>query len=170
MTAAVSLGSNAGDRPARLRRALRELAALPRTRLVRASSLFETSPVGVRGQRAYLNAAALLRTGLPPLGLLFELKRLEAAAGRRPGPRWGPRPLDLDLLVYGSLRLRSPRLILPHPRLARRRFVLAPLAEIAPRLKVPLPGRPSTAERLLARLKAPSQSVKIWSFRTGSSR
>lgn len=125
----VALGSNRGDRAARLRAAVRALARLPATRLVRASSVYRTRPVGPP-QRDFYNAAALLRTRLSPMGLLVELKRLEVRAGRRRGPRWGPRPLDLDLIFYGGARLRTPFLELPHPRWAERGFVRAPLAEL----------------------------------------
>jgi 2-amino-4-hydroxy-6-hydroxymethyldihydropteridine diphosphokinase len=158
---ALSLGSNVGDRLSHLSFARRELARLPGTKLLKLSSVYETSPVGVRAQRAYFNAAALIETSLSPLGLLFHLKRIEAERGRRPAPRWAPRTLDIDVLTYGAWRLRSPWLTTPHPRLAGRFFVLVPLAQIAPLLKVQLPGGGSTAERLLVRLKAPLQSVKM---------
>jgi 7,8-dihydro-6-hydroxymethylpterin-pyrophosphokinase len=87
---------------------------------------------------------------VPPHDLLAIAKELERAAGRRPGPRYGPRPLDVDLLLYGDLETPGPELILPHPRLAERRFVLQPLAEIAPNLRVPPSG--ATVAELLARL------------------
>lgn len=131
MTRAVlALGSNRGDRRTHLRWALRELARLPRTRLLRASSFHETEAVGPGRQRRYLNAAALVETGLSPMGLLVELKRLEAARGRRPGPRWGPRTLDLDIVSYGRLRLRTRWLALPHPRARSRDFVRLPVSEV----------------------------------------
>lgn len=129
--AVVALGSNLGARLASLRRARRALGRLPGTRVLAASGVYESAPVGPGSQRPYLNAAVLLETSLKPLSLLVELKRLEAAAGRRPGPRWGPRPLDLDVVSYGRLRLRSPLLTLPHPLAARRAFVRAPLADLA---------------------------------------
>ena len=95
----IALGSNQGRRLARLRRAARALGRLPRTRFLKGSSVYESAPQGPGRQGPYLNAAVLLRTGLAPSGLLVELKRLEALAGRRPGPRWGPRPLDLDIIL-----------------------------------------------------------------------
>lgn len=156
----LSLGSNSGNRAANLREALRRLSRLPRTRLVRSSSVYEASPVGVRGQRNYLNAAAELRTSLSPLGLLVELKRLEAGLGRKPGSRWAPRPVDLDILFYGRLRLDSGLLRIPHPRALRRRFVLLPLAELAPLWRPPGGGGRTILDRL-ARLKAPSQNVRL---------
>ena len=130
MRATVALGANLGERLRALRRARRALGRLPRTRVLAASGVYESAPVGPGRQPPYLNAAVLLETGLKPLSLLVELKRLEAAAGRRPGPRWGPRPLDLDLLAYGRRRLRTPLLTLPHPLAARRAFVRAPLADL----------------------------------------
>jgi len=159
-TAYISLGSNVGDRAARLRAALRRLAALPRTRLLRSSRLFETSPYGVRGQRAYFNAAAALETGLSPVGLLVHLKAIEAAAGRKTLKRWAPRPLDIDILYYGKLRFRTGFLRIPHAGSLERRFVLAPLAEIAPGFRPP-GGQGRTVRGLLRRLKAPSQRAKI---------
>ena len=125
----IGLGSNLGDRKAHLVFAFKSLARLARTRLVRRSSIHETSPIGPP-QPKYLNAVARIETALSPMGLLIELKRLEAARGRRPGPRWGPRPLDLDILFYGRERLRTLWLELPHPLALERSFVLEPLAEL----------------------------------------
>ncbi|MFH2202116.1 MAG: 2-amino-4-hydroxy-6-hydroxymethyldihydropteridine diphosphokinase [Elusimicrobiota bacterium] len=128
----IALGSNRGRRRSHIRFALRALDLLPRTRLLRRSSLHETAPVGGPPQRHFINAAALIRTRLSPMGLLVELKRLEASCGRRPGPRWGPRPLDLDILYYGRKKLRTRYLRVPHPLVRKRQFVLAPLAEVSP--------------------------------------
>jgi 2-amino-4-hydroxy-6-hydroxymethyldihydropteridine diphosphokinase len=128
----VGLGSNLGDRASRLKRALRMLSELPRTRLRRASPFIETAPAGPP-QRDFLNAAAWIRTRLSPMGLLVELKRIEARLGRRPGPRWGPRPLDLDLLFYGGSVINGPFLTVPHPRVLSRRFALEPAARLRPR-------------------------------------
>ena len=127
----VALGSNQGDSLERLRRAVKELAALPETRSLRTSSVYRSAPVGPGVQRRYLNAAVLLETTLRPMTLLVELKRLEARAGRRPGPRWGPRPLDLDIISYGRRRLRTPLLTIPHPLAASRAFVRTPVRELA---------------------------------------
>lgn len=132
----VALGGNLGDPRATLRRALRWLGALPGCRLERVSALHRTAPVGPP-QPDYLNAVARLRTRLGPLELLAALQALEGAAGRRREVRWGPRTLDLDLLLYGDggrISLRGPALELPHPRLHERAFVLAPLAEVDPAL------------------------------------
>ena len=114
-------------------------------------------------QRRFLNMAVRLSAPLSPMGMLIEAKRLEVRAGRRPGPRWGPRPLDIDLVACGGLRLRSAWLCLPHPRVAQRRFVLEPLAEIAPDWR--LGGR--SVSSLLRRLKRGGGSVRIFPVRKG---
>lgn len=154
----MSLGSNSGPRGRHLAWALRELGRLRLTRLRRVSRLLETSPVGVRGQRPYLNCCAALETALSPMGLLIALKTLEARRGRRPGARWGPRPLDIDILYYGNKRVRTPWLEVPHPRALRRRFVLEGLAQLRPWRPLPR-ARGRTARAALAALKAPSQNV-----------
>lgn len=155
--AAVALGSNLdsdlGDRAAHLEAAFASLAALPATSLLACSGTYETAPVGPPGQGPYLNAAALLATRLPARDLLDAMLGIEAARGRNRAieQRWGPRTLDLDLIVYGEAEIDEPGLTVPHPRLAERAFVLEPLAEIAPDLVVP--GR-GTATRLLSDLRA----------------
>jgi 2-amino-4-hydroxy-6-hydroxymethyldihydropteridine diphosphokinase len=114
------------------------------------SSLFETAPLGPVGQPNFLNAVVRLRTRLAPSELLNKLKKIEHAAGRRPAKRWGPRTLDLDLLDYHGLGMRTRRLVLPHPEIAARTFVLIPLLQVAPRWRHPLTGK--TARDLLERL------------------
>lgn len=148
----MALGSNLGDREANLRRALRWLDALPGVQVQQVSPFLRTAPVGPP-QPDYLNAVARLSTALPPLALLDALLTLERAAGRirRPNERWGPRTLDLDLLIMvdplGRLcHLAHPRLTLPHPRLEERRFVLQPFAHIDPDL--PLASGLTVASRL----------------------
>lgn len=131
VTAYVGLGANLGDPQAALRQALRDLAALPQTQLVRASSLYRSAPVDSSGPD-YVNAVAEIRTTLSPDELLAELQGLEQAAGRERPWRNAPRTLDLDILLYDELQLRSPTLTIPHPRMHERAFVLVPLAEIAP--------------------------------------
>ncbi len=133
VTAYVALGANLGDAQAALRQALHDLGALPRTQLVRASSLYRSAPVDAAGPD-YLNAVAELRTGLGPYELLAELQGLEQFAGRERPWRNAPRTLDLDILLYGELQQDDPVLTLPHPRMLERAFVLQPLAEIAPAL------------------------------------
>lgn len=134
----IGLGSNLDTPVAQLRRALGELDALPASRLVAHSSLYSNPPMGPADQPAYVNAVAALRTSLAPLALLDALQALEQAHGRVRGPqRWGPRTLDLDLLLFDDLVRACPRLTLPHPGLAERAFVVLPLMEIAPALVLP---------------------------------
>jgi 2-amino-4-hydroxy-6-hydroxymethyldihydropteridine diphosphokinase len=138
----VALGSNLDDPRAQVGRAFDALAALPGTRLVLRSSLYSSRPLGPVEQPDFVNAVAGLLTALEPGPLLAALKDLEARLGRaRPVVRWGPRRIDLDLLVHGTARSATGELTLPHPGIAERAFVLAPLAEIAPDLDVPGLGR-----------------------------
>ena len=138
MTAAIALGTNLGNREANLLEALRRLATLGQVTAV--STFHDTTPVGYLDQPRFLNAAALLETQLPPLDLLHALLHLEQSMGRDRNntPPKGPRLIDLDLLLYSDLILTTPELTLPHPALHDRRFVLAPLAEIAPTLEHPI--------------------------------
>ncbi len=132
----IGLGSNLGDREDNLRAALERLAEFGR---VRVSSLRETEPVGVTDQPRFLNAAAELVTELSPQDLLARLLEIERELGRDRARerRWGPRTIDLDLLLYGDQVLDEPGLTVPHPRLDERRFVLEPLHELAPELSLP---------------------------------
>lgn len=153
---ALSLGGNLEgrieDQPSpverTLRWALQQLAASLGP--LRVASIYRTRPVSLIAQPDFLNTAALALTALPPGAVLALAKELERAAGRGIGPRFGPRPLDIDLLLHGDHRSDLPELTLPHPRLRERRFVLAPLAEIAPDLAVPPDG--ARVADLLARL------------------
>lgn len=147
MRAYVGVGSNLGDRWAHLALAARALAAAPRVGLLKASRVLDTMPLGPPQPR-FLNAALELETGLTPRQLLELLKAIEQAALRRPAVRWGPRTLDLDLLLAGDLVVDAPGLTVPHPGLAARRFVLQPLAELCPGRLVPGTGR--TVAALLA--------------------
>ncbi|MGB2754546.1 MAG: 2-amino-4-hydroxy-6-hydroxymethyldihydropteridine diphosphokinase [Phycisphaerae bacterium] len=150
-TVYLGLGSNLGDRRRNLEAALEALRAHPQIAVSAVSSFLETDPVGgPPGQGKFLNAAAKIETDLSPEALLEELKRVERALGRREGPRWGPREIDLDILLYGDAVLETPDLMIPHPRLRERRFVLEPLAEIAPAARDPVTGR--TVRELLALL------------------
>lgn len=137
----IGLGSNLDGPAARVTSALAALAALPQTRLVAQSSLWRTPPVGPVAQPPFINAVAGLLTQLPPTDLLQLLLAIERAAGRQREQRWGPRTLDLDLLVHGSAQLDVPGLCVPHPEMHQRAFVLYPLAELAPDLWVPGRGR-----------------------------
>lgn len=146
----IGLGSNLGDREASLRRALAALGAGPDVELVAVSAFRETDPVGYADQPRFLNAAAEVETTLSPRELLDRLLAIERELGRaREGPRFGPRTIDLDLLVYGDEVVDEPGLTVPHARLHERRFALEPLAEISSGLLVP--GR-GTVEDLLSRL------------------
>lgn len=138
MRAYVGLGSNLGDREAMLRAALGQLAREPGIELVTTSGVRETEPVGFLDQPPFLNAAAAVETELPPRELLERLLGIERRLGRtRSGPRFGPRTIDLDLLLYGDEVIEEPGLQVPHPRLAERAFALEPLAELDPELVVP---------------------------------
>jgi len=132
----VGLGSNLGDREATIRRAI---AALPGVLAV--SELRETDPVGVTEQPAFLNGAAALDTQLSPREVLDTLLAIERQLGRERRERWGPRTIDLDLLLYGGETVDEPGLTVPHPRLHERRFALEPLADLDPELVVPGRGR-----------------------------
>jgi len=141
ITAFIGLGSNLDDPPAQIRRALRALAALPGTRLVRHSSLYRNPPSGYLDQPDFVNAVARIETRLAARELLDHLLAIERAHGRVRDVPNGPRTLDLDLLLYGGLTVREPTLVVPHPRMLDRAFVLVPLAEIAPDAMVPGRGR-----------------------------
>ncbi len=145
----IGLGSNLGDRRETLEAAIRALGDVPGIIVHRVSSFRETEPVGgPAGQGMYLNAAAALETRLDPFELLRALQQIEARFGRLRTVRWGARTLDLDLLLYQDRIIDTPELKVPHPRLASRRFVLEPLAEIAPHAVEPVSKR-TIAELLL---------------------
>jgi 2-amino-4-hydroxy-6-hydroxymethyldihydropteridine diphosphokinase len=149
----VALGANLGDPAITLARVLVWLGALPEAKLVAVSSFTRTAPLGPP-QPAYLNGVVHLRTRLAPHPLLRALGRLEAAAGRVRQLRWGPRSLDLDLLVFADVILDTPDFTLPHPRMLERAFVLEPLCELAPELVHPRSGRSMRAH--LDALRGPS--------------
>jgi 2-amino-4-hydroxy-6-hydroxymethyldihydropteridine diphosphokinase len=143
-TAYIGLGANLGEREATIRRAVAQLND-DQTRVLRVSSLRETDPVGVEDQPKFLNGVAVIETRAAPRAVLERLLAVERDLGRdrEAGARWGPRPIDLDLLLYGDHVVDEPGLRVPHPRLHERRFVLEPLAELDPRLVVPGHGRVS---------------------------
>lgn len=151
MRAYIGLGANLGDREATLRRAVELLGELPGVEVVAVSSFHDTEPWGYADQPRFLNAACALETELPPRALLDALLDTERRLGRERvagAPRYGPRTIDLDLLVHGDLVVAEPGLEVPHPRLHERIFALAPLAEIAPGLVVP--GRGPVSDLLAA--------------------
>lgn len=137
--ACVGLGANLGDAPATVRAAIRALAALPDCRLLAASRLYRTPAWGNEDQPDFMNAAVALETALPAPLLLERLLAIEQAFGRvrLPGERWGPRTLDLDLLLYGEQVIDLPQLKVPHPHLHERAFALLPLADVAPEAVIP---------------------------------
>ena len=157
----IGLGGNLGDAAASLREAFIALAGLPDTRLLRASRLYQTPAWGVTTQPDFINAVAMIDTALAPAALLEHLLRIERDAGRHRladgSDRWGPRTLDLDLLLYGDEVIATPALTVPHPHLHERAFVLVPLLEIAP--DICIPGRGAAAEALAAMASGDIQAL-----------
>jgi 2-amino-4-hydroxy-6-hydroxymethyldihydropteridine diphosphokinase len=156
----IGFGSNQGDRGALLDAARDQIAALPGTSLLKVSSFRDSKPAGgPTAQPPYLNAAATIETPYSPQQLLSELQRIEHALGRMRTERWGPRTIDLDLLLYDQLELESTELILPHPRMSFRRFVLEPAAEIAAEMIYPI--NRWTLRRLLTNLNDTSAKIAL---------
>jgi 2-amino-4-hydroxy-6-hydroxymethyldihydropteridine diphosphokinase len=133
----VGIGSNLERPEAQVKTALTALARLPSTTLLKSSPLYRSAPMGPPDQPSYINAVARLQTGLGPEPLLDLLQEIESNQGRVRAERWGPRVIDLDLLLYGSRQIDSPRLRVPHPGIADRAFVLVPLHDIAPGIGLP---------------------------------
>jgi 2-amino-4-hydroxy-6-hydroxymethyldihydropteridine diphosphokinase len=133
----IGVGSNLENPLLQVQRALGELAALPASQLVASSSLYRSPPMGPADQPYYVNAVVELATELAAVSLLDELQAIEQQHRRIRTEHWGPRTLDLDILLYGNAKVRTPRLQIPHPGIGQRNFVLYPLAEIAPRLSIP---------------------------------
>ena len=128
----LGLGSNEGDVQANLLHAIEELKKLHGTTLEASSTFVETEPWGVTDQPCFLNAVIEIRTPLEPSELLSAIERIECALGRKPTYRWGPRVIDIDILVYGHRTVVTPKLVIPHPYITQRDFVIRPLREIAP--------------------------------------
>ena len=139
----LGLGSNLGDRESSIRKALDILALNREIRVVRVSSMYETEPIGLTEQPDFINAAALIETSLSPTELLRVILDVEEQMGRVRNLRWGPRVIDIDILLYDNVAVDSPPLTIPHPRMLERAFVMAPLAEIAPDVILPDGRRPS---------------------------
>ena len=159
----VAFGANLGDREAAFAAAIEAIEKDPDLALVRASTALETNPIGPPGQDSYLNAVVELRVWIDPFELLARLHRIERLVGRdrrRETERWGPRRLDLDILIFGEQRIDSPQLVIPHPRAPERNFVMVPLAEIAPSLRHPLLG--SRVAEIARSLPDPG-SAHVWS-------
>ena len=134
----IGFGSNIGDRLTHIQNAIDALSKTEGITLQKISSIYKTAPVGYEAQAHFLNGVAAIQTDLSPLSLLHTLKDIETAIGRKHRVRWGPREIDLDILIYGDLCLQTEKLVIPHPEMHLRRFVLAPLAEIAPDLVHPV--------------------------------
>lgn len=137
----LGLGSNLQTPHAQLQRALQALASIPDTRLLDCSPLYRSAPMGPQDQPDYLNAVAMLDTRLSPEDLLDALQAIENRQGRERKQRWGARTLDLDILLYGQQQINTPRLVVPHPGMAERNFVLYPLADLNPELHIPGLGK-----------------------------
>ncbi|MBE0476590.1 MAG: 2-amino-4-hydroxy-6-hydroxymethyldihydropteridine diphosphokinase [Coriobacteriia bacterium] len=149
----IGLGTNIGDRIGNIARALKEMDELEEVRLRAVSHVYESEPWGVPDQPTYANAAARIRTTLQADELLGRLQAIEAAMGRVPGERWGPRVIDLDILLFGDEEWASETLTIPHPRMGERDFVVHPLMEVAPKgLRYP-DGRPVSRRGWLGRCK-----------------
>lgn len=158
MTAYIGLGGNLGDAPARLRGAATSIARLPQTLAGARSGLYLSLPMGSVSQPLFTNAVLAIRTRLPPETLLAALQKIERRFGRVRKLRWGPRTLDLDILVYGDVILKRPGLLLPHPGIPDRAFVLYPLRQIAPGLTIPGMGTPE--ELIKRRRLAPPRLLR----------
>jgi 2-amino-4-hydroxy-6-hydroxymethyldihydropteridine diphosphokinase len=152
----LGLGSNIGDKPANIARALACLEARNAVSVTALSSIYRTAPWGYLDQEDFANACALATTTLQPRALLAEVKAVESEMGRRDGVRWGPRLIDIDILFFGAAPFDSPDLALPHKDLFNRAFVLVPLAEIAPDLRL---GGRSVAE---AAARMAGQGAERW--------
>jgi 2-amino-4-hydroxy-6-hydroxymethyldihydropteridine diphosphokinase len=153
----VGIGSNLGDRERNIRRAVDEVASLPFTKLITVSSLYDSEPVGDVEQANFVNAVAQIETELQPRRLLWNLMLIEKRMGRVRTIRWGPRPIDLDVIIYGKSIIQEEGLSIPHPEMDKRAFVLIPLLEIDPDLVHPRSREP--LRKLLRKLK-PHCSVK----------
>jgi len=154
----LSLGSNLGDREENLRRAIRALHECSKIEIRRVSHVYETAPFGVTGQPDFFNLAVEIETGLAARELLGILKQIEKEMGRLEGPRWGPRVIDIDILLLGEEKIEEEGLKVPHPGMTERAFVMVPLAELEPGLLV----GGERAEEIAARL-AKEQRIKPFS-------
>jgi 2-amino-4-hydroxy-6-hydroxymethyldihydropteridine diphosphokinase len=156
----IALGSNRGDRELNLLRAVAEIGKLPGCRVTGVSAFYETTPVGIIDQPSFYNGVLRLATELSPRELLERLLDIESTVfGRIRTVQWGPRPMDLDLLLYGSMIVEEEGVIVPHPRMAGRRFVLQPLSDLAPGLVHPVLGQ--TIAHLLETLRSDESVVKL---------
>lgn len=159
----IGLGSNLGDREQHMRAAIDELSRLPDSTVLRVSSMYDTEPMGLEDQPNFLNAVALLDTTLTARQLLWNLLLIEKRLGRVRTQKWGPRTMDLDLLLYGDLIVEEDDLNVPHPEISRRSFVLVPLVELEPMLVHPVTGESfvSLLNRLGVRPPA-KHGTRLW--------
>ncbi len=164
VVAYIGLGANLGDPARQVREAVSRLGELPEVEVLKTSRLYRTPPVGPPGQPWYINAVVQVKTRLTPEELMRRLLLIERQMGRERGERWGPRVIDLDLLLYDGEVLAGPELTVPHPEMHRRAFVLVPLAEIAPQAWHPVLSR--TARELVAELE-PAEVAAVTPLRTG---
>ena len=134
----IGFGSNIDDRLTHIQNAIHTLSKTEGITLKEISSIYTTDPIGYEEQAQFLNGVAAIQTSLSPLSLLHTLKDIETAIGRKHRIRWGPREIDLDILIYGDLCVQTVELVIPHPEMHLRGFVLVPLAEIAPNLRHPV--------------------------------
>lgn len=159
----IGLGSNLGDRKARLEEAREEIARMPGTTITKASSLYLTEPWGKHNQGKFVNQVLEIDTELPPHHLLTCLQEIEIKMGRQRVEQWGPRVIDLDILLYGDLVIDRPGLQVPHPYMRQRLFVLIPLQEVEPEIIFPEDG--VTIKEVLSRVlgREKNQAIKIYS-------
>jgi 2-amino-4-hydroxy-6-hydroxymethyldihydropteridine diphosphokinase len=158
-TVYLGLGSNMHNPPAQLEAAIAALRLLPSTHVQRISPLYTSKAWGKTDQPDFLNMVIEIETTLPPVSLLRKIKQIESAQGRTPGERWGPRPVDIDILLYDKQVINTPTLVIPHPRMWERAFVLRPLADLAPDL---LSSRGAPITDLLRQEPIASQGVWLY--------
>jgi 2-amino-4-hydroxy-6-hydroxymethyldihydropteridine diphosphokinase len=156
-TAYIGVGSNLGDKFQHCQEAISKIGDIPSCCVKGQSSFFKTEPVGVEDQDWFVNAVVSVSVGIPAQDLMQNLLAIETGMGRKREKKWDARPIDLDILLYGSEILKEENLIVPHPLMHERRFVLAPLVELAPHLKHPVTGE--TMKKLLDKLPASGQNV-----------
>jgi 2-amino-4-hydroxy-6-hydroxymethyldihydropteridine diphosphokinase len=163
-TAYLSLGSNLGDRSNLLKAALETLVSAYPIELVNVSSIYETDPVGYTDQDLFLNMVAQIHTELSPIELLDACSETETKLGRKREIHWGPRTIDLDILLFNEENMITERLVIPHPRMFERAFVIIPLLEISPKIK--LPSTSQSLKEVLVELPD-KEGVRIWKGKNG---
>lgn len=154
----LSIGSNLGNRLDNIINAVKKLNSIVQTKVNKVSNIYETEPVGEKNQPAFLNIAVEIETELNPLELLSEVKKIENELGRTPRERWGPRIIDIDIILYGNVCINDERMVLPHAEFRRRRFVLEPLVELCRNEVDPITGK--TIEELLSSPEVEGKVVK----------